>query len=143
MFTWKAPKDVSAVVVLIDGCLSTYKIIRGDYNNDHRRELEMLVSSMDGKYFSRQSGKITVVGKMFLEWKDSEAWVRTFKAHPDEDPLFYTGVYDTNQEEYMGLYHGTFKIPVGEKTQEDYVPQEGEFIFDRNWDVYKAPEMRG
>lgn len=123
-------ENVVALVVLIDNCLSTWKITRSWYTEDHEKQITSHAQNLDQKYFTRTSGKICVVGRIFPIWEAAEAWLRTFKAHPDENPLSYADVYCTNRQEWCDAYDGTFKIPVGTKTSEAYLPHEGEYIID-------------
>jgi len=119
------PKAAKGVVVLKDGCLSTYKILRGDYKEDHKKQLEGMVCGMSDKYFVRLDGRTEVIGKVCSTWEEAVEWTHSFKIHPDEDPLF----------------PGTYQIPLGEKTDTPYILKDGEHLLTYFGNAYMAPEM--
>lgn len=139
---WNLPKNAKAIVVLKDGCLSTYKVVRGYFEGDHKAQLEHMVSGMDNKYFNRPGDRIEVVGKVCETWEEAEGWVRSFKPHPEEAPHFYSSTYCTCGQQWIDICNGKYVVPVGEKTTESYVPKEGEHVIECSWGVYAPPEVR-
>jgi len=134
---------VRVVVVLVDNCLSTYKIDRipaPPWKNDTtiKSWLVSMAMMMDNRYFTEVQGKvISVVGRVIVNpstceeaFRIAEAWVRSFKAHPHQELLSYASVYCNNYQEWKDIYDGKFEIPIGEIDPTPYVPKGDEILID-------------